>query len=154
MIGLTLTWTADVFQIIAYASRAFAAYYCLQAIIAVRTSEGTLRRVSYGLLAVLHHAELADRLARRQDVGETGGITTRAGDGPPAPPERPCARRRIQDAIGEGLHAAAVFAAHVVEGLGDLPLPPPEHLGAHDGERPPHRRSSQRAGAAAGRFPG
>ena len=32
--GLVLTWTADVFQIISYASRAFAAYYGLQAAIA------------------------------------------------------------------------------------------------------------------------
>lgn len=31
-IGLTLTWSADVFEIIAYASRAFALYYALQAI--------------------------------------------------------------------------------------------------------------------------
>lgn len=33
-IGLALTWTSDVFQIIAYASRAFAAYYAVQAGIA------------------------------------------------------------------------------------------------------------------------
>jgi hypothetical protein len=33
-IGLTLTWTAHVFQIINYASRAFAFYYALQALIA------------------------------------------------------------------------------------------------------------------------
>lgn len=32
--GLLLTWTADVFQIISYASRAFALYYALQAAIA------------------------------------------------------------------------------------------------------------------------
>jgi hypothetical protein len=51
--AIILCFTVDTFVIIAIASRAFAAYYCLQAIIAVRTSEGTLRRVSYGLLAVL-----------------------------------------------------------------------------------------------------
>ena len=40
-IGLFLTWTADVFQIISYASRAFAAYYALQAgIAAVSAHEG------------------------------------------------------------------------------------------------------------------
>jgi hypothetical protein len=33
-VGLTLTWSLDVFQIIAYASRAFAAYYALQCAIA------------------------------------------------------------------------------------------------------------------------
>ena len=33
-IGLALTWTADVFEIISYASRAFAAYYAAQAAIA------------------------------------------------------------------------------------------------------------------------
>ena len=33
-VGLALTWSADVFQIISYASRAFAAYYAVQALIA------------------------------------------------------------------------------------------------------------------------
>ncbi|WP_323780734.1 hypothetical protein [Thalassovita sp.] len=33
-VGLVLTWTANVFEIISYASRAFAAYYALQAAIA------------------------------------------------------------------------------------------------------------------------
>jgi len=36
IIGLVLTWSADVFQIISYASRAFALYYTLQAAIAAR----------------------------------------------------------------------------------------------------------------------
>ena len=36
IIGLILTWSADVFQIISYASRAFALYYTLQAAIAAR----------------------------------------------------------------------------------------------------------------------
>ncbi|MFZ1742814.1 MAG: hypothetical protein WAT93_08160 [Pontixanthobacter sp.] len=35
-IGLVMTWEADVFQIIAYASRAFALYYTLQSAIAAR----------------------------------------------------------------------------------------------------------------------
>jgi hypothetical protein len=35
-IGLVITWEADVFQIIAYASRAFALYYTLQSAIAAR----------------------------------------------------------------------------------------------------------------------
>jgi len=34
LVGLALTWSADVFQIISYASRAFAAYYALQSTIA------------------------------------------------------------------------------------------------------------------------
>lgn len=34
LLGLILTWTADIFQIISYASRAFALYYALQAAIA------------------------------------------------------------------------------------------------------------------------
>ena len=34
VIGIAVTWTADVFEIIAYASRAFAAYYAIQASIA------------------------------------------------------------------------------------------------------------------------
>ncbi|MEZ5775342.1 MAG: hypothetical protein R3D33_11770 [Hyphomicrobiaceae bacterium] len=34
-VGLLLTWTADVFQIISYASRAFAFYYAMEALIAL-----------------------------------------------------------------------------------------------------------------------
>tara|TARA_R110002124_G_scaffold95963_2_gene240251 strand:+ start:2240 stop:3427 length:1188 start_codon:yes stop_codon:yes gene_type:complete len=54
-VGLGVTWIADVFQIIAYASRAFAAYYSLQAAIAaVRVwPVHKARAVIYGALAVL-----------------------------------------------------------------------------------------------------
>lgn len=38
VLGVTLTWAADVFEIIAYASRAFALYYGLQAAIALMTA--------------------------------------------------------------------------------------------------------------------
>jgi len=34
VVGIVLTWTGDVFQIISYASRAFAGYYAVQALIA------------------------------------------------------------------------------------------------------------------------
>ncbi|MDF1749778.1 MAG: hypothetical protein P1V34_12985 [Alphaproteobacteria bacterium] len=55
-IGLMLTWTSGVFDIISYASRAFAAYYGIQAVIAavsaVRKKSG-LRVAIYGTLAVL-----------------------------------------------------------------------------------------------------
>ncbi len=55
-IGLVLTWTANVFEIIAYASRAFAAYYAIQAAIAAvaahRQSKG-LRSAAFWLLALL-----------------------------------------------------------------------------------------------------
>ncbi len=36
--GVALTWAADVFQIIALASRAFAAYYALQCAVAARVA--------------------------------------------------------------------------------------------------------------------
>lgn len=58
-LGLVLTWRADVFQIISYASRAFAAYYALQSAIAAaaawRGAAGTGRgqAVLYAALAVL-----------------------------------------------------------------------------------------------------
>ena len=42
--GVVMTWTLDVFQIIAYASRAFALYYTIQALIAARTSWGRGRK--------------------------------------------------------------------------------------------------------------
>lgn len=37
-VGLLLTWVADIFEIISYASRAFAVYYTLQALIAALTA--------------------------------------------------------------------------------------------------------------------
>ncbi|MEX0971114.1 MAG: hypothetical protein WD046_11800 [Paracoccaceae bacterium] len=51
-IGLALTWAADVFQIIAYASRAFAAYYGVQSLIAARHAKGPAR-VLHGALTLL-----------------------------------------------------------------------------------------------------
>lgn len=58
--GLALTWLADVFQIVSYASRAFAFYYALQsALAAIRAwiggaCEGRLRRAfGFGFLTVL-----------------------------------------------------------------------------------------------------
>ena len=38
IIGLIITWTADIFEIISYASRAFAIYYAIQALIAAFTA--------------------------------------------------------------------------------------------------------------------
>lgn len=57
-IGLMLTWGADVFKIIAYASRAFALYYTLQSAIAARRAfiiPGTpwLKKAGFSLLVVL-----------------------------------------------------------------------------------------------------
>ena len=56
VIGLALTWTLNVFQIISYASRAFAIYYALQAGIAAvgawRSGRFPLA-IFYGLLALL-----------------------------------------------------------------------------------------------------
>jgi len=57
VIGVALTWIADIYSIIAYASRAFAVYYALQCAIAcvfASSETGKTRRaVWYGLLAVL-----------------------------------------------------------------------------------------------------
>ena len=56
-VGLVLTWEADVFQIIAYASRAFALYYTLQSAIAARRAfvgpASWPQRIGFGLLVVL-----------------------------------------------------------------------------------------------------
>lgn len=53
--GLMLTWAFSVFEIIGYASRAFAIYYALQAFIAARRAlpEARGRGVLFGILAVL-----------------------------------------------------------------------------------------------------
>ncbi|SOB92435.1 hypothetical protein [Rhodobacter maris] len=50
--GTALTWTADLFTIIAYASRAFAAYYAAQSVLAALESRGA-RRAGFAALAVL-----------------------------------------------------------------------------------------------------
>lgn len=56
VLGLLLTWSANVFEIISYASRAFAAYYALQCCLAVLGAR-RLRRwglaLAYGVLALL-----------------------------------------------------------------------------------------------------
>ena len=51
--AIALAATAPTLTIVAVASRAFAAYYALQAVIAMRTSHGVLRKCGYGGLAVL-----------------------------------------------------------------------------------------------------
>lgn len=51
--GLALTWGADVFEIISYASRAFAAYYAVEAAIATRLAFGRRDRARGALFAGL-----------------------------------------------------------------------------------------------------
>ena len=51
--AVVLAATVPTFTIVAVASRAFAAYYALQAVVALRTSHGASRKVGYGTLAVL-----------------------------------------------------------------------------------------------------
>ncbi|MGI3168638.1 hypothetical protein ACRARG_05770 [Pseudooceanicola sp. C21-150M6] len=50
--GIGLTWTSDVFEIVSYASRAFAFYYAVQSAIAAKGTLGGAR-TGYGLLALL-----------------------------------------------------------------------------------------------------
>lgn len=56
-IGLVITWVVNLFEIIAFASRAFALYYALQALIAMSkamyTRRSLLRVLLYSLLALL-----------------------------------------------------------------------------------------------------
>ncbi len=55
-IGLLLTWTANVFEIISYASRAFASYYAIQAGIAAMSAQAQGRRgkaMLFGALTLL-----------------------------------------------------------------------------------------------------
>ncbi len=51
--GLALTWLANIFEIIAYASRAFALYYAIQAAIAAIGARRAMPRAGYTALAVL-----------------------------------------------------------------------------------------------------
>ncbi|MBT9384768.1 hypothetical protein KM176_12940 [Pseudooceanicola sp. CBS1P-1] len=50
-VGIALTWVSDVFEIISYASRAFALYYAVQAAITARHAGGA-RRLGWGALAL------------------------------------------------------------------------------------------------------
>ena len=52
VIGIALTWTADVFQIIAYASRAFALYYAVEAVIAALSARRKGKPVAFGFFAL------------------------------------------------------------------------------------------------------
>lgn len=55
-LGITLTWTANIFEIISYASRAFALYYALQSAVAARLAwrDGAHGRAAlYGVLTGL-----------------------------------------------------------------------------------------------------
>lgn len=54
--AIALAATVPTFTIVAVASRAFAAYYGLQAVLALRTTEGMARKVGFGLLAALMFA--------------------------------------------------------------------------------------------------
>lgn len=61
-IGLALTWSANIFQIISYASKAFAAYYCIQAFIAAvltRQKAQKQRSLIYLCLSVVGLAIIA-----------------------------------------------------------------------------------------------
>ena len=51
--AMILAATVPTFTIVAVASRAFAAYYAIQAVIAMRTSTGPWRKVGFGALAAL-----------------------------------------------------------------------------------------------------
>ena len=51
--AILLAATTPTFTIVAVASRAFAAYYAIQAVLAMRTSTGRTRKVGYGALAVV-----------------------------------------------------------------------------------------------------
>jgi hypothetical protein len=51
--AIALAATAPTLTIVAVASRAFAAYYAFQAVIALRTTESWSKRIGYGALAVL-----------------------------------------------------------------------------------------------------
>ena len=51
--AILLIWIAPTFTIIAIASRAFAAYYALQCVVALRTSEGVAAKLGFGALAAI-----------------------------------------------------------------------------------------------------
>ncbi len=50
--AILLVWVVPTFSIIAIASRAFAAYYSLQCIVALRTSDSGIKRLGFGFLGM------------------------------------------------------------------------------------------------------
>jgi hypothetical protein len=52
-VAVALIWTVPTLTIVAVASRAFAAYYCLQCVVALRSTPSIPARVGYGALAAV-----------------------------------------------------------------------------------------------------
>ena len=50
--AVAMIWAIPLFTLVAVASRAFAAYYCVQCVIALLTSSGPAKRAGFGALAV------------------------------------------------------------------------------------------------------
>jgi hypothetical protein len=48
-----LSWSIDLFTLVVVASRAFAAYYCVQCVVAMRTSTHPARRAGFAVLAAI-----------------------------------------------------------------------------------------------------
>ena len=51
--ALIMVWSISTFTLIVVASRAFALYYALQCVVALRTASGLPRKLGYGALAVV-----------------------------------------------------------------------------------------------------
>ena len=49
--AIALTWSATTFEILALASRAFAFYYMLQCLVAIRVSKSNLQRAGMAVIA-------------------------------------------------------------------------------------------------------
>ncbi len=51
--AIALTWSADTYEIIALASRAFAFYYMLQCLVAISVSKSTIQRMAMVMIAAM-----------------------------------------------------------------------------------------------------
>jgi hypothetical protein len=51
--AIALTWSADTYEILALASRAFAFYYLLQCLVAISVSKSIFQRIGIGLVALI-----------------------------------------------------------------------------------------------------
>jgi len=49
--AIALTWSANTFEILALASRAFAFYYMLQCLVAISVSKSTVQRLGMAMVA-------------------------------------------------------------------------------------------------------
>jgi len=77
-----LTWTANTLELVALASRAFAIYYLLQCLVAMRVSQSRAHRFSFGLIALVLAFVALFAYRHTEALRGAGGFWASPGAGP------------------------------------------------------------------------